>query len=202
MSEAPKKKNNTLKRKGADKFKGAFNLDLDDILTKDEEVIMTGNVHWGIYWKPCVVLVFAILVAVFVFIELGIILGLAGVFMLSHAVIKSHMLLLILTNKRILARYGILQVDVVDIRFKNIESVELERMLPAFLMGYSSVIVMGTGNRYIYIPYIGNGIAFRRAFNELVLDEDEVAEDAKSRARQAADYVGDDAGSADKKKSI
>ena len=174
-----------------------FNINLEDILTKGEEVILYGNVHWGIYWKASVVLLFALLVGLLLFVELGIVLGIAGVLLLSYAVIKKHMLLLILTNKRILVRYGILQVDVVDIRFRNIESVELERMLPAFLMGYSSVIVMGTGNRFIYIPYIANGAAFRRAFNELVLDEEEIDEEVSNRAKDVSNKLGDDTGMMD-----
>ena len=174
-----------------------FNINLEDILTKGEEVILYGNVHWGLYWKASVVLLFALLVGLLLFVELGIVLGIAGVLLLSYAVIKKHMLLLILTNKRILVRYGILQVDVVDIRFRNIESVELERMLPAFLMGYSSVIVMGTGNRFIYIPYIANGAAFRRAFNELVLDEEEIDEEVSNRAKDVSNKLGDDTGMMD-----
>jgi hypothetical protein len=79
--------------------------------------------------------------------------------------------MLVVTNKRVLARYGLLQVDVVDIHFDKIESMELERMLPGYIMGYSNIVVMGTGNRFIVIPYVANGIQLRRAYNERVLNK-------------------------------
>lgn len=183
---------NKNKKKNMNVKKFGLSINLDDILTKDEEVIMYGRIHWGIYWKSVAVLIIALLVGLFLFVEIGVVIGIFGVLLLCYGVIKRHMLLLVLTNKRILARYGILQVDVVDVRFRHIESVELERMLPAFIMGYANIIIMGTGNRFIYIPYIANGIAFRRAYNEMVLDEDEIDEDAKHRAERVKDKIGDD----------
>ena len=81
--------------------------------------------------------------------------------------------MLVLTNKRVLVRYGLLQMEVVDIRFNKIESVELERMPTGMMMGYATIVIMGTGNRYISIPYVANGRRIRRAYNEMVLGEDE-----------------------------
>ena len=65
------------------------------------------------------------------------------------------------------------KVDVVDMRFSKIESVELERMAAGYIMGYSNVVIMGTGNRYVVIPYVANGPEIRQAYNRLTLiDED------------------------------
>lgn len=151
---------------------------LDSILLNGEQVIVNCEVHWGIYWKSAVIMIFALIVCIFVW-QIGLILLIAGVFGLIHSYLMTRMLLLVLTNKRVLMRYGILQVDVVDMRFKNIESIELERMVPGFLLGYSNVIVMGIGQRVIRIPYLSNAVTFRRAFNELVLgDTDEEIRDA------------------------
>lgn len=140
-----------------------------DMLLEDEKVVLWGLVHWGIYWKGAAVIAFGLLVMLFLVFELGVILLVTGAVMLAYAVLKKSVLLLVLTDKRVLVRYGLLQVDVVDMRFKNIESIELERMLPGFLMGYANVVIMGIGQRYIRIPYIANGTVFRRKFNELTL---------------------------------
>lgn len=142
-----------------------------DMLIEGERVILWGQIHWGIYWKSAAVMAFGLLVMLFLVMELGAILLIVGAFMAAHAVLKKHVLLLVLTDKRLLMRYGLLQVDVVDMRFQNIESIELERMLPGFLMGYANIVIMGIGQRYVVIPYIANGPAFRRKFNELTLDK-------------------------------
>lgn len=143
-----------------------------DMLIDGERVVLWGHVHWGIYWKSAVVIALGLLVMFFLVMELGAILLIAGALMAAHAVLKKHVLLLVLTDKRLLMRYGLLQVDVVDMRFQNIESIELERMLPGFLMGYANVVIMGVGQRYVVIPYISNGPAFRRKFSEMTLSQD------------------------------
>lgn len=91
--------------------------------------------------------------------------------MMGQAMLTKYFLRLALSNKRVLARYGVLQVDVVDVPFNRVESVELERMLPGQIFGYANIIVMGTGNRYIRIPFVANPRAFRRAYNGQVLED-------------------------------
>jgi hypothetical protein len=141
----------------------------EERLLPGEVIRESAIIHNGIFWKAAAVFILAVLVAIFIVVELGILLAVTAVLMGIHAIIKKEILMLVVTNKRILARYGILQIDVVDVHFDKIESLELERMLPGYLMGYANIVIMGTGNRYIVIPYVGNGIAVRRAYNEMAL---------------------------------
>jgi len=146
---------------------------LKDRLVKGEKVVVNGHIHPAIYWPTAAVFMLGILIAVLVVKEIGLLLITVSILMGIHTVIKSEILMIVVTNKRVLARYGILQVDVVDLHFDKIESVELERMLPGFLFGYANVVVMGTGNRYIVIPYVANALAIRKAYNAQVLEEEE-----------------------------
>lgn len=168
-SPVPEKKR---KKPSQSRIGAQADLNLDSILLAGEHVIVNGEIHWGIYWKSSAIVIFALLIC-FLIPPIGFILLAAGIIGLLHSYLMKKMLLLVLTNKRVLVRYGILQVDVVDMRFKNIESIELERMLPGFVLGYSNVVVMGVGQRYIRIPYVANGVAFRRAFNQIVLGDTE-----------------------------
>lgn len=144
---------------------------LENRLVKGEEVLHVSHISSGIYWTTIAVVVLALLVGTFVASRLGLFfLGVAGL-MAVYAALRQSFLLLVLTNKRILARSGILKVDVVDIRFDKIESLELEQMLPGFLMGYANLVVMGTGNRYIVVPYVANAAKIRKSFNEITIGE-------------------------------
>jgi hypothetical protein len=163
MVEEQKKKAGFFKR----------NNDIDQMLVKGEKVIAKAVISPFIYWQSVAVFLFAILVGLFVF-ELGVLLAVTALVMFSYVTLKKEILLLVLTNKRMLFRYGILQVDVVDLRFSKIESVELERMVPGYLMGYSNVVIMGTGNRYVVIPYVENGPDIRQAYNSLTLSDDDL----------------------------
>ncbi len=145
----------------------------EERLLPGENIIETAVIHNGIFWQSAAVFILALLVAVFLVRELGALLGVVAVLMAIYAIIRKEILMLVITNKRVLARYGMLQVDVVDIHFDKLESMELERMLPGYIMGYANVVMMGTGNRYIVIPYVANGVQLRRAYNEQALADKE-----------------------------
>lgn len=149
--------------------------EIDRMLVTGEEVILRAKLHNAIYWKSVAVLIIAFLVFM-IAAPLGIMLLVVGLVMLCTAILTQHYLLLAVTNKRVLARYGLLQMDVVDIRLSKIESIDLERMLPGHIFGYANVVVMGTGARMIRVPYISNAESFRRYYNEMVLVEEGSAE--------------------------
>ncbi len=142
--------------------------EIDKILVKGEEVILKAEIHGAIYWKSVAILIFAFFVGLFI-LPLGILLGIVGAILLCIAILTKHFLLLVVTNKRILARYGLLQMDFVDIRLSHVESIDLEHMLPGHIFGYANVVVMGTGQRLIRVPYVSNSDEFRRYYNEIVL---------------------------------
>ncbi|PCJ99859.1 MAG: hypothetical protein COA45_03320 [Zetaproteobacteria bacterium] len=156
--------------------------EIEKVLVKGEEVLLRAELHGALYWKSVAVLIFALMVSL-VIPTLGVLFGIVGGLMLVIAILTQHFLLLAVTNKRVLARYGLLQMDVVDIRLSKIESIDLERMLPGHIFGYANVVVMGTGQRLIRVPYIGNAEGFRRFYNEMVL-ADEGNEEAEEEIRK------------------
>lgn len=151
--------------------------ELKRMMVSGEEVVLRAELHNAIYWKSIAILILGVLVWFFVARPLGYLLLTVGIIMVVLAIITKHYLLLAITNKRVLARYGLLQMDVVDIRFSKIESIDLERMLPGHLFGYATVVVMGTGQRFIRIPYIANAEAFRRYHNEITLVREGIKEE-------------------------
>ena len=144
---------------------------IQDLLVEGEERVVNAAIHGAIYWRVVAVAILAVLVFIFIAPELGFFLAIVSGAMGLYAYAMTQILMLTLTNKRVLARSGLLQVDVVDIAFDKIESIELERMLPGMIFGYSNVVVMGTGQRMIVIPFVKNGIQFRRAFSEYSLKD-------------------------------
>ncbi|MDH5723805.1 MAG: PH domain-containing protein, partial [Alphaproteobacteria bacterium] len=125
----------------------------------------------ALYWKSVAMLIFSLLVGM-VIMQFGILFMIVGAIMLIVSILTKHYLLLVITNKRVLARYGLLQMDIVDIRLSKVESIDLERMLPGHIFGYANVVVMGTGQRIIRIPFIKNANDFRKFYNEMVLYEE------------------------------
>ena len=157
---------NATEKKAARPKTKRSDFDIEERLLAGEQVVRTAVISDYIYWRAGAVFVFALLVALFVAHELGVMLAIVSFIMAGYATMLKSILMLVVTNKRVLVRYGLLQVDVVDIHFDKVESVELKRMIPGFIMGYSDVVIMGTGNRYIVIPFVANGVELRRAYNE------------------------------------
>lgn len=149
---------------------------LEQMLVKGEEVIIKADLHPAIYWKSVGVLLLSVFMLILGIMPFFLLLMIVGGLMLIASILTQHYLLLAVTNKRILARYGLLQMDVVDIRLSKIESIDLERMLTGHIFGYANVVVMGTGQRVIRIPYIRNAEAFRKFYNQMVLAEEGNAE--------------------------
>lgn len=155
--------------------------EVEKMLVAGEELLLVGKLHVALYWKAVAILIFAFLM-IFMIPPFAMLFGIVGVLWLIVCVLTQHYLLLAVTSKRILVRQGLLQMDVVDIRLSKIESIDLERMLPGHLFGYANVVIMGTGQRLIRIPYIANAEAFRRFYSELSLADEgneELARDLK-----------------------
>jgi len=139
-------------------------------LVEGEKILMRSRVHWAIYLKPLICLFIAVLFF-FVASRLGALFCFFALIYLLYNHLKASIFMFVVTNKRVFARYGLLMIDVVDVHFDKIESIELERMLPGFLLGYANLVVMGTGNRYISIPYVENGFEIRQVYNEATLTD-------------------------------
>jgi hypothetical protein len=148
--------------------------DLDALLLEGEHIVESAHISPFIYWQTFCVFILAIVVGL-IAAPLGWLLVVTATLMFIYNALRKKILLLVLTNKRMFMRYGILQIDVVDMRFSKIESIEIERMPTGYIMGYSNLVIMGTGQRYITIPYVSNGPEIRQAYNRLTLDKDEDA---------------------------
>jgi hypothetical protein len=183
-NKSPKKQASG-KNSGKRDDRSAQDAELKNMLVKGEEVILRAQIHGALYWRSVAVLLIALVLFLYI-PPLSIIAGVAGAIMLCVAVLTQHYLLLVVTNKRVLARYGLLQMDVVDIRLSKIESIDLERMLLGHILGYANVVVAGTGQRIIRIPYIANGEVFRRFYNEMALADEgnEAAEEEIEKIKE------------------
>jgi len=72
---------------------------------------------------------------------------------------------LVLTNRRIIAKFGVISRDTVEINFKKIESIRVKQGVIGRMLNYGDVIVSGSGATHAPIPNIANPLEFRRAFD-------------------------------------
>lgn len=135
---------------------------------KEEKVIYRTKIHGIIYFWPMI----ALLVAIFAFAIVGKVIG--GLFLLLGAYSGMKALLvvmtteLVITNKRVVSKFGILQRNSMDTNLNKIEGVTFHQGFLGHLFGYGTVVVRGTGGDHQGIPYIRHPEDFRNALNSLV----------------------------------
>ncbi|QQG35199.1 MAG: PH domain-containing protein [Micavibrio aeruginosavorus] len=147
---------------------------LQSILMPDEKVLRVATISPGIYWKGIAVFILALIVMIKAF-ALGAFLMLVSVIMLGIAYMTRYFLLLAATDKRVIIRHGIINLDTIQFRYTKLESVELSRTIIGQLLGYASVVITGTGSRVTVVPFIADASKFREELNKILFEQDEKA---------------------------
>lgn len=74
------------------------------------------------------------------------------------------------TNRRVIAKFGLIQRASVEIPLLKIESVIIDQSVIDRILGSGSVAVRGTGTGMAPVRYIDNPIEFRNALNAAISD--------------------------------
>ena len=158
-------------RKGTGKPRPAASRD-SDILQGGEEARMRAVIHPGIYWRAVAVLCLAVFL-LFKAFNLGLFLLLVSMIMFMFAQATKYYLLLLLTDRRVIVRFGILNLETIQFHYNKIESVEVVWPPMGRIFGYGSVFITGTGSRVVSVPYIGNAREIRTAIDNLITRQEE-----------------------------
>lgn len=140
-------------------------------LGDDEALIAFAHIHGAIYWKSVAVLMFAILVMLTFAVELGLFFALVGGIMFVMAHLTRRFLILAATDKRIFVRSGWFYADMIELRYTQIESIELGIMPTGQIFGYGNVVITGTGQRRIIVPFVENSVQFRSKVNDILVNK-------------------------------
>jgi len=74
---------------------------------------------------------------------------------------------LAVTNKKIIAKFGFIKRDTIELLLSKAESVQVNQSILGRLFNYGSVVVAGAGNPQAPVPGIDKPIEFRRKFMEI-----------------------------------
>ena len=73
---------------------------------------------------------------------------------------------LAITNKKIIAKFGFIRRDTIELLLPKIETIQIKQSLFGRILNYGSIIVSGAGNPQAPIPGISAPIQFRKIFME------------------------------------
>jgi uncharacterized membrane protein YdbT with pleckstrin-like domain len=143
------------------------NSDLPVSLREGETVLVRGVISQAIFWKAAGILMIAVLISI-VAPPLGVFLSFVAFLTASYELLLKKFLLLVVTNERIFIRSGLIKTDTVQVRLERVESVEIQRTLSGYLLGYGTVVLTGTGTRFSFIPYLANAAEIRNVIDDLL----------------------------------
>lgn len=90
-----------------------------------------------------------------------------GLIFLASATITYYTTELAITNKRVIAKFGLIRRSTIEINIPKIESIRVEQGFWGRIFGFGSVLVAGSGNPQASIPGISAPIKFRNRFFEI-----------------------------------
>lgn len=138
-----------------------------DNLMSNERVIHVGKVHWFVF-APSVMLflltfLFAsapqsnedpsILVGIFFFL---------AILSLIKALIFKISTELAVTNKRVIAKVGLISRKTIELNHNKVESFNIDQSVLGRVFGFGTIMVCGTGGAKTPIPSIAQPLEFRK----------------------------------------
>lgn len=97
----------------------------------------------------------------------------------ASGVLKRRAAEFVITNKRVIAKVGILEKQTSEIFLNKIESVAVDQNLRGRMLGYGTVIIKGTGGTVESFQRISAPFEFRRQIQERIGQMNEMAFSAK-----------------------
>jgi len=126
---------------------------IEDSLIEGERVVHTARVSW---WSQFGLIVLGIVLLVVVI----------GLFFLIAAWINVRSTEIAITNKRVIAKFGFIKRDTVEINLDKVEALRVEQGFVARMLNYGTVFMTGAGTSVAPMKNIADPLVFRRKFME------------------------------------
>ena len=102
-----------------------------------------------------------------------------GIVFIVFAILNVMTTELALTNKRVIAKFGFIRRQTIEININRIESISVNQGFWGRIFNYGSIVVRGTGGSHAPIPYIARPMEFRQQFNDFI--DNEIGGDSKNQ---------------------
>jgi membrane protein YdbS with pleckstrin-like domain len=144
------------------------------VLQPDEKVLVVGRLHWSIYGPAVVVLAAALALLVlsyrvldpvwqhYTLLAAGVV-GVLGLLLLLGASIRRHATEIVVTDRRVIFKRGLLSRHTVEMNVSKIETVDVEQGLAGRIWGYGTLLIRGTGSGFEPLVGVGSPIQIRNA---------------------------------------
>lgn len=140
---------------------------IEENLARDEKIIIKAQVTWlSQFWY----LLFGGLFVLLALPSKSFLFFLIGVIFIAIAVVHVITTELALTNRRIIAKSGLIRRNTIELKVNRVESLGVDQGVLGRILNFGSIVVKGVGGSNAPIPYIARPMEFRQQVNNF-LDE-------------------------------
>jgi membrane protein YdbS with pleckstrin-like domain len=144
------------------------------VLQPDEAVKVIGRLHWSIYVRGLVVLAVAVAILVlswrlpdpdwqrYAWMAAGVV-GLFGILLLFAAWLRRKATEIVVTDRRVIFKRGLLSRHTVEMNVSKIETVDVEQGLSGRIWDYGTLLIRGTGSGFEPLERVGSPLRIRNA---------------------------------------
>jgi len=126
---------------------------IDESLIEGEKIIHRARVAW---WSVCGYLILGLLLLVVV----------VGLYFLVAAWVKVRSTEIAITNRRVIAKFGFIKRETVEINLDKVEALKVEQGFWGRMLNFGTVYISGAGTSVAPIRDIADPLVFRRKFME------------------------------------
>ena len=78
---------------------------------------------------------------------------------------------LVITNRRIIAKFGLISRRTIELNISKIESIRVDQGLLGRMLDFGNIVVVGTGGSREPIPRISHPLEFRRQYDNILASQ-------------------------------
>ncbi len=140
---------------------------INNNLIQGESLLKAGKVHWFVFFSGAFVTLFGGLLLIGssdskMNLLVGTIILLVGAISLIKAYFYYIGTELAVTNKRVVAKFGFIKRDSIELNYSAVESITVEQGIVGRILNFGTVWVNGSGGRRAPIPIIVAPLEFRK----------------------------------------
>jgi uncharacterized membrane protein YdbT with pleckstrin-like domain len=133
---------------------------VQSVLVPGESVIAQAKTHWCVYGWALLFLVAGVILLILL-PPIGVVLLLMSMYLFVKAFIYVKSTELAVTSKRVIAKFGFIRRNTVELSHSKVESFHVNQGILGRIFNYGSIVVTGSGGTNAPIPYIADPLKFR-----------------------------------------
>ena len=160
---------------------------VEKVLLPDEKVVFAAYLHWVIYLQGLVITILGVIASYYSYIiaarifgpdhmqqaghilsGLSLLVVICGVALLFGAFIRQSATELVLTDRRIIAKYGFISRATFEIMLSRITGANFDQTILGRCLGYGTILVHGAGGEISPIDLVANPQGFHRALIQVI----------------------------------